>query len=258
MNSRKMTVAVVGLGRFGYFWAKLLKSQFNVIAWSRNPERKVPKGVKKVSFEALFDADALFLCNAISSMEAVATLLAPHLKPHTVVLDTCSVKVYPLTVLKEQLPKGQPLIGTHPMIGPDSGRGGVKDKPLVITPVQQSDEQLTFWKKTFTKMGFKLVQLSAEEHDREAAYTQGITHFVGRVLGEMHLTPSEMATNGYQSLLNIVVQTCNDSWQLFEDLQYYNPYTDLMRKDLNQVLETMLKRFNRIDNIDDSGELSDR
>jgi len=243
MKESNIVVAVVGLGRFGQFWASLLSTRFEVIAWSRNKNRETPKGVKRVEFEELFRADALFLCNAISSMGVVAKSLAENLKPGTVVLDTCSVKVHPLNELKDALPDSIEIIGTHPMFGPDSAKNGVKGLPIVVTPFMQSNKSLEFWVKQFKELELTVLQMSPEEHDREAAYTQGITHFIGRMLNEMELEPSAMATSGYNSLQNIMKQTCNDPWQLFEDLQRYNSFTCEMRADLHKALRLMLDKF---------------
>ena len=254
MKDNKLVVAVIGLGRFGSFWASLLSTQFEVIAWSRSKNRETPKGVKRVSFEELFEADTLFLCNAISSMEIVATQIAPMLKPSTVVIDTCSVKVSPLTTLREKLPKQIEILGTHPMFGPDSAKSGVVGLPIVVSSFSQTNKTLKFWIESFKAMKLKVIEMSPDEHDREAAYTQGITHFVGRVLNEMHLEESQMATKGYCSLQNIMKQTCNDPWQLFEDLQKYNSYTSMMRDDLHKALALMLVKFDSMNSISTSNE----
>ena len=71
----------------------------------------------------------------------------------------------------------------------------------------------------FSQLELRIEQLSASEHDHEAAYSQGITHFIGRTLDLLKLKPSRISTTGYEDLLDIVEQTCNDQWQLFLDLQ---------------------------------------
>jgi prephenate dehydrogenase len=85
--------------------------------------------------------------------------------------------------------------------------------------------------------------MSPQEHDRKAAYTQGITHYVGRVLADLDLEPSPISTLGYHKLLEIREQTCNDPWQLFLDLQRFNPYTKEMRERLHRSLDRMLKQL---------------
>lgn len=46
----------------------------------------------------------------------------------------------------------------------------------------------------FEKEGCKMVAMSCEEHDRQAASTQFITHTVGRVLGAMQLQATPIDT----------------------------------------------------------------
>jgi len=44
---------------------------------------------------------------------------------------------------------------------------------------------------------------------------------------------SDIDTYGTKLLYQIMDQTCNDSWQLFYDLQNLNPYTEQMRIDID-------------------------
>lgn len=243
-----MTVGVVGTGRFGKFWAELLAERHTVVTYNRT-EREVPRGCRSVALDEIGSCDAVFLCVAISSIIPVLHQLSPHLRPGSVVLDTCSVKVYPMRAMREILPEGVECIGTHPMFGPDSARDGIADLPLVFAPVRCSGETADRWRTEFTEMGLAVSDLEPEAHDREAAYTQGITHFIGRVLADMALAPSEIATVGYRQLLTVMEQTCNDPYQLFEDLQRFNPYTTEMRQRLQRSLNRLLESLeSRLDN----------
>lgn len=236
-----MNIGIYGLGRFGAFWATELAKHMPVKAFNRSPLQSVPEGVSIVDREELFACDAIILCVAISSFSSVVSSMASKLRPGTLVMDTCSVKVYPAKVMQELLPQDVQIIATHPMFGPDSGKDGIAGLPLVYCPVRCIAGQDSFWKELFASMGLKVLQMSCDEHDRQAAYSQGVTHFVGRVLDELHLAPTELATTGYRSLLSIVEQTCNDPIQLFYDLQRYNPYAHDMRVRLNDALDTVLQ-----------------
>ncbi len=235
-----MTIGVVGTGRFGKFWAELLAERHVVLTYNRT-EREVPAGCRSVALDEMSSCDAVFLCVAISSVVPVLRQLSPHIRPGSVVLDTCSVKVYPTRAMREILPENVECIGTHPMFGPDSARNGVSGLPLVFAPVRCSAGTADLWRNEFKAMGLSVSDLEPEEHDREAAYTQGVTHFVGRVLADMALVESEIATVGYRQLLAVMEQTCNDPYQLFEDLQRFNPYTTEMRQKLQQSLNRLLE-----------------
>lgn len=246
-----MTIGVYGLGRFGSFWARLLAGRFEVRGCNRTPGRPVPDGVIAATEDETLSSDVVFLCVAISAMEEVLERIRGRLKPGALVLDTCSVKVHPVRLMKKLLPDSVSIIGTHPMFGPDSGKDGVAGLPLIMSPARNTAEQFELWRGIFLSFGLKVVTLSPEDHDREAAYTQGITHFIGRVLKDLELDGSEIATTGYRRLLEVMEQTCNDPWQLFIDLQRYNPYTRRMRQDLRLSLERMLERLEP--SLDSSG-----
>lgn len=242
-----MVVGVYGLGRFGSFWASVLSHHFPVKGYSRNPDRAAPANVVKASEDEVLGADVLFLTVAISAMEEVLRRIGQRVGKNTLVFDTCSVKIIPVELMKKYLPPDVQIIGTHPMFGPDSGRNGVDGLPIVFCPVRVSEQNANEWRRLFSSMGLSVKERTPEEHDREVAHTQGITHFIGRVLQDLNLAPSDIATVGYTRLLEIIEQTCNDPWQLFLDLQRYNPYTAQMRvalytslKKIKDLLETSL------------------
>ncbi|NNM54888.1 MAG: prephenate dehydrogenase/arogenate dehydrogenase family protein [Spirochaetales bacterium] len=239
-----MNVGVYGLGRFGRFWASLLAKRHQVTVYNRSPGREVPPGVRQASLEELMaNNDTVFLCCAISAMEPVLNELCPLARPGQVIADTCSVKVVPARQMLSILPPEVSLLATHPMFGPDSARQGLNGLPLVLHNLRGAWESFSFWKRDFSEQGLSVIDMTPDEHDKAAAYTQGVTHFIGRVLSDMHLTDHPIATQGYKKLLDIVQQTCNDPFQLFLDLQTYNPYTSEMRDDLKRSLNRILDRL---------------
>jgi prephenate dehydrogenase len=235
-----MTVGVYGLGRFGFFWAGLLSRSFDVCAASRDPSRSVPSGVAAVGEEKLFSLPVVFLCVAISAMQEVLHRMAGRLSPGTLVMDTCSVKEYPAGLMEKILPGNVSILGTHPMFGPDSARTGVNGMPMILCPVRIGGRELEEWKGSFSALGLSVSVMRPLDHDREAAYTQGVAHYIGRVLRDFGVGDSAIATMGYRKLLEIVEQTCNDPWQLFLDLQRYNPYTREMRLRLKKSLDSVM------------------
>lgn len=64
--------------------------------------------------------------------------------------------------------------------------------------------------------------MTCEEHDRQAASTQFVTHTVGRMLGAMELTSTEINTKGFEALLQLVENTNHDSFDLYYGLFLYN------------------------------------
>jgi prephenate dehydrogenase len=239
-----MTIGVYGTGRFGAFWATLLSRHADVVCFNRS-DRPAPSGARTGSEPEVLAADALFLCVAISAISGVIDRIAPLLGPETVVMDTCSVKVAPTAAMLERIPNPSRCLGTHPMFGPDSAVAGVAGLPIVVSPLQAEDALVGRWCGFFARLGLRVVRMSPQEHDHEAAFSQGVTHFVGRLLADLNLSPSPIGTVGYIKLLEVIGQTCNDPYQLFLDLQRYNPYTAEMRARLRTSLEKLLHVLDR-------------
>ena len=228
-------VSVYGYGRFGKLWADILAQNFHVKVFSRRglTQKEVSPGIQIVNERELFYCDALFYCVAISSFREVLKKSIPYVNENTVFFDTCSVKVLPASWMKEFLPAGSRIIATHPMFGPDSYLRTERGLPMVMCNITADSETFENWVGYFTSKYLQVEVMTAQMHDKMTAYSQGITHYVGRLLADLKLAPTRTDTLGYEMLLEVMGQTCNDSWQLFLDLQSYNPYTQKMREDLN-------------------------
>lgn len=188
--------------------------------------------------ELCAESDTIFLCVPINQIESAVSRLKTHLKPGTLIFDTCSVKMYPAHVMLSEFDATEhiDLIASHPLFGPDSGALGVRGFPIVMWPLRVSDRRYREWQAYFEQQGMQVVEMSPENHDRLAANSQGVTHYIGRVMGELDLHETPIDTKGFKILLSLVEQICNDSWELFQDLQNYNPYTKDMRLGLEEAL----------------------
>jgi prephenate dehydrogenase len=242
-------VSVYGYGRFGKLWADILSENFEVKVYSRRGLKKeeVSPDVQIATIDDLFECDAMFFCVAISSFEQVLIDSKDYFKANTVYLDTCSVKVYPAQWMKKYIPANSQIIATHPMFGPDSYNNSESKLPMVMSNIKANEDVFKFWTDYFSKL-MRVEIMSPEEHDKMVAYSQGITHYVGRVLADLNLKSTRINTMGYSKLLEIIEQTCNDTWQLFIDLQRFNPYTKNMREDLHYSLEKIYDILNHIEN----------
>lgn len=233
------TVSVYGYGRFGKFWADILAEDFHVKVFSRSglqPEQ-VSSGIEISDEQGIFDCDAIFFCVSIRSLEEVLIKSRSHYKKDTVFFDTCSVKTLPSAWMIEHLPEHSHIIATHPMFGPDSYRQSTRKLPMVMCNIRTHGEVFSEWVRYFTSKSLQVELMPPDKHDRMTAHSQGITHYVGRVLADLQLNPTPIDTHGYQLLLQIIDQTCNDSRQLFLDLQNFNPYADDMLSELNASIE---------------------
>ncbi len=237
--SKNRVVSVYGYGRFGRLWADILAEDFRVKVFSRRglDPGEVSEGVELTDEQGLFDCEALFFCVAISSFAELLQRVKVYCRKETIFFDTCSVKVLPVKWMTEQLPEGSKVIATHPMFGPDSYPPLSESKPVIMmSNISAGAEEFADWQSYFRGKSLQTELMTPETHDQMTAYSQGITHYVGRLFADLELQPTVIATHGYQLLLDVMEQTCNDSWQLFLDLQRYNPYAQKMRRDLDAAI----------------------
>lgn len=235
-----MTVGVFGLGRFGRFWSSTLSRVFDTVAYDVRPEAIAPEGVRQVGLEELCRVELLYLCVAIRSLPEVLGLLAPQLPPGVTVADACSVKVLPARWMSELLPPGVGILATHPMFGPESAKESLAGLPVMIDPLRALDSTLLAdLTGAFEELGLRVVRMSCDEHDRQAAYSQALTHFIGRSLHGVGLPDTEIATSWYRKLHAVARQCVRDSEVLFEDMQTLNPYAAEMRQRVIATLEAM-------------------
>jgi len=250
MPSTEIKFGVIGCGRFGKLWTQTLSAFGSVAVFDKNPidpaSLVVPAGqtIQFLPLEQVATASMIFLCVPISEIDPVCRELAPLLSPGTIVVDTCSVKVYPAKVMQAILPKNQPLIATHPLFGPDSvARLGTPGRKIVVCPLRVSTVEQDQLLSILKELQLHIIETTADNHDRQMARSQSLVHLLGRVFADLDLNNQEISTPDYESLLRINSFVNNDTWQLFFDMQCYNPYTPLMRLTLRQSLDNLEEKI---------------
>jgi prephenate dehydrogenase len=81
-----------------------------------------------------------------------------------------------------------------------------------------------------------MIEMSCEEHDKHAANSQFMTHLTCRIMEQQNLAPTPIDTKGFQSLLNLVENTCKDSFELFFGLYYFNSYASSQLQNIREAL----------------------
>ena len=226
-------VSIIGFGRFGAMLHSLLSKGFEVDVFDKNSIDN--SDVNEVSLEDALQNETIFIAVPIRDFENLVKEISKKISSGKTVIDVCSVKVFPKKVMLDNLSNETDIIATHPLFGPDS----LKDSGSVMTmeSVRNTFGRYNFWKNYFESQNISIEEISAEEHDMMAARSQGLTHFVGRVIDDFGTNQTRIDTEGYKALHKLVNQTCNDTWELFEDIQNFNPFTEKMISELNESFE---------------------
>ena len=230
-------IGIIGYGRFGKVLHDLLLKTFDVLVYDFN---KSLKDIELSSLEEVLDCSLVFVAVPISLFEGCIKEISKFNLYNTTILDVCSVKVYPVRIMEKNLAEHVGIIGTHPHFGPDSYTP-FRELKITLCPIRDINNRILEVREVFESLSIGVTQMTPDEHDRIAASSQGITHFIGRVLKEAGVRSTKINTLGFNELLGVIEQTCNDSWDLFRDLQKYNPYT-------KEMIDNLIDKINDVRN----------
>jgi arogenate dehydrogenase (NADP+), plant len=237
---------VVGLGRFGRLWASMLQGDFALRVYDTDPAQCAEAeqiGLIPASLRETLASDAVFYCVPISAFELTLRAHLPlfaELGGRRTLIDVLSVKLHPREVFERHLPANYQALLTHPLFGPDSvAATGIAGQTIVVDGFRLAPAALDAWKAYFASKGLVVLPMPADEHDRLAAESQGVTHFVGRTLERFGFAQTPIDTLGTKRLHDVTSQVSNDTWQLFVDLQTLNPHTKAMRLRMSEAQDSV-------------------
>lgn len=219
-------IAIIGPGLLGGSLLLALRQKLPAVhlrAWARRPGSVTQ--LKEGAFadvastdleEVVADADLVVLCTPVETMAALATQLAAlPLAPDCVITDVGSVKASIVSTLEDIFASsGSHFIGSHPMAG--SERAGLEAarvdlftrQACIITPsLFTTDHALQTARAFWELMGCRLLEMSAEEHDRKVARISHLPHLAAAVttLAALHddITAAECAGNGFRDTTRV-------------------------------------------------------
>lgn len=219
------SLGLIGFGQFGQLAARVLKGHFEVLVTDPAPAATAMAHEIGVVSGTLADAasrDVVIFAVPVVAMQAVFAAAAAHLKPGALAIDVGSVKMLPARWMTEILPAHVDLVATHPLFGPQSARTGLDGLRLVVCPIRgdRHDKVAAFGRS----LGLTVTVTTPEEHDREMAYVQALTHLIGRALVNLGIPDEQLKTASYQHLLELCALIGADTFELFTAIQTQNPF----------------------------------
>ena len=240
------SLGIIGFGQFGQLAAQHLKSHFEVHVSDVSEDVRQGADVAGISFGAIADAaacDIVLVAVPVRAMRAVFTAIGTDLKPGALVIDVGSVKMMPSQWMLEILPTHVDIVATHPLFGPQSARNGLEGLRLVVCPIRgaRADCVAAFGQS----LGLIVNVTTPEEHDREMAYVQALTHLIGRSLVNLDIPDEQMKTTSYQHLLDLCCLVGGDSFELFTAIQTQNPFAAEIVEAFVAEARDLLDKLNR-------------
>ncbi|MCJ2184163.1 prephenate dehydrogenase [Novosphingobium sp. 1949] len=256
--SGRPTLGIFGFGPFGQLLARTLAPHARVRvtdpAFAPRPrEARAPVAGERSAIEITTPARVcacaiVILAVPVDAIGALCRTIAPHLAPGTLVLDVGSVKVAPAAAMREHLPDHVEIAATHPMFGPQSAADGLRGLKLVVCPLRGRRvlRLAAFLRRTF---GLEVILTSPQEHDRQAAYTQGLTHFLAQAMLELEAALDHAAdritTRSFEQLRAAIEIVRHDSPAVRAAIAEANPYARKAREDLLHRLQAVHRHGSR-------------
>jgi prephenate dehydrogenase len=242
---RKPGLGMIGVGAFGEFCVPHLRRSFELSLFDPRCDLGAiceSHGAQAAGLPEVARQDVVVLAVPFRQLRAVAREIAPHLKAGSLVVDVCSVKTKPLSVLAEELPLTVDIVGTHPLFGPQSGRNGIEGRRIAVCPLRGRKAPILerFLRRQF---GLTVSRMTALEHDREMAHVQGLTHLISRIVMAMDLPPVEHATATYAHLETMVNTVRHDSDELFRTIVADNPFAGEVMLSFVRATKDVLQPF---------------
>ncbi|MFC3125636.1 prephenate dehydrogenase/arogenate dehydrogenase family protein [Pseudoroseomonas globiformis] len=238
-------VGIIGFGAFGRLMARHLSPHVALLAHDPRlpPGDAQEDGARPVTLAEAAACPVVVLAVPVRALAATVEAIRPHLRPGALVADVGSVKCIPAAILRDGLPDHVEILGTHPLFGPQSARNGIAGLRIALCPIRgrQWLRHAAFLRRG---LGLRVMVATPEEHDREAALAQGLTHLIAKVLVRMEPMPGRMTTRSFELIQEAVGMVRDDAPEVFQAIEHSNPFAALVRRrffglaaELDQELE---------------------
>lgn len=219
------TVGIIGYGNFGQFIHELGQRFFPEVQFRVHSRRHESDNQTFFDLQAAAQSDVIILCDGIAEYEERMKAALEFALPDSIIIDVATVKKHTSDLCNKYC-DGRRFISTHPMFGPVSYKKHgeeVKGFRIVVTDYALKNDTYQILKKKFAGLGFDIIEMTADEHDKRLAETLFITHYIGRSIIESNFSRTAIDTLSFQFLMDAVDSVRNDK-KLFEDVYRFNPY----------------------------------
>jgi len=239
---KNIEISVIGLGRFGSFWAKHLSRYYNVFGFDINLKSNNDIGnIKIADLETCFSKDIIFLTIPISKIKSFLKENHQKIQKNSVIVDCASVKECVVEWLNQFIPKEVYFASCHPLFGPDSARLGLKDKQITLMPGNIPYQKYNQIVDIFSNdLELNILNIPAGKHDELMAYNLSLIHHLGRTFHKMGIFKLPLLMAGLEKLNHISEVVMNDSDELFHDFYEFNRFAENIK---GQFIDS----FNTID-----------
>lgn len=219
----KKTIGIIGFGSFGRLIHAHLSPYFDISVYDEYQPVDNTTTIEEVA-----SSDVIILSIPCKEFENVLKKISPIMNINAIVVDVCSVKVYPVQKMMEYLPDTVSILATHPLFGPQSLKE--EGNKISISQIRGSTNWVILFLRHVLKMN--IIYATPESHDKEMAVTQALVHWLAKSFPNDNGDVFTMTTQSYKSLADGFALVKNDSREVYETIECYNPFAKTARENL--------------------------
>jgi prephenate dehydrogenase len=238
------TVGIIGYGNFGTFVHELGQQLFPEIEFRIHSRRAEIDNTIFFNLRTAAQSDIVILCESIAGYKNRMIEVLKHALPETIFVDVATVKNYTSQLCHEYC-NGRRFISIHPMFGAESYKkqGDKTVTPrIVVTDYALKNDSYQQLKETFSQLGFSIIEMTPDEHDKNLAETLFITHYISQSIINAGFKRTELDILPFQFLMDAVESLKYDK-QLFADIYKYNSYCKEAVSKLHQAQEDFFEKL---------------
>ncbi|TRW97533.1 prephenate dehydrogenase [Paracoccus sp. M683] len=223
--SPQPSLAIIGFGAFGQLAARHLRDHLRLCIC--DPSIRA-NDLPQVELTQAATCDIVLIAVPLAQLEQVLMGIAPHLRPGATVVDVTSVKIHPAQLMQRILPAHVQIVASHPLFGPESARDGLAGQRIAWCPLRgRGHRRLAAFLRW---LGLQVVFTTPDQHDREMAMVQGLTHLIARSLGQLGPLPQRLTTASFRHVALAAGMVQADSPELLQTILTDNPHASPMRR----------------------------
>ncbi len=222
---RDPIIGMIGCGAFGRLILRHLSPYFSFkVHDPALSQGTLPAGnFEMCTLAQAARCDVVILATPVSTLDKLVSQIAGEIQPGALVIDVGSVKTKPARIMQERLPAHADILCTHPLFGPQSAKGSLKNLKIVLCPLRCRNIKMIS-RFLSHQLGLTVITTTPEAHDRELAVAQGITHLIAQVLLQMEPLPEAMTTVSFDLIKRAINMVRDDAPEVLHAIEQENPF----------------------------------
>ena len=227
----KLTIGIIGgTGVMGHWFQPIFEEAgHSVLISGRSTVLTAEELAKK--------SDIIIVSVPLEESVNVLEAVIPHVRKDSLLTDFSSLKGAQMAVMKGAQCS---TLGMHPLFGPLAPS---LTKQNIVFCRGKDNSHVSFLKSFFEERGARIVEMDPDEHDRNMAYIQVLTHFSNLTIGKTllqgkALLNEKMLTPVFRKQLATLGRVLGADATLYSYIETENPYTeDVLSKFQDSVHE---------------------